>query len=106
MRVANHLSQLLHRGQLARAVHLPGAGEAPQLALEVAGGLCRAVEPRGGEVHGVHRHQGVDELVGDHMALAGQIERRRQLALQHVPPDQLHDHERRADQLGGPRRST
>jgi len=48
---------------------LPQVGEAPQLALEVAGGLAEALEPVLERVESVDLGERVDELAGDRLSL-------------------------------------
>ncbi len=60
---------------LARPVELPQAAEAPQLALEVAGGLAEVLEPGGPPVDRVDLHERVDQLLGDPPALLGVVQR-------------------------------
>ena len=61
--------RLLDLGHLAGLVVLPQVGEAPQLALEVAGGLAEALEPVLERVESVDLGERVDELAGDRLSL-------------------------------------
>ena len=87
----------LDRRDLARAVVLPQAEEAAQLALEVAGRLAEALEARVAPVDGVDLDQRVDELLADAPAVLEAVERGRHRARDDVALDALHDVERRAD---------
>ncbi len=82
---------------VARAVVLPQAEEAPQLALEVAGRLAEALEAGVAPVDGVDLDERVDELLADAPAVVGAVERGRHRARDDVALDALHDVEGRAD---------
>ncbi len=83
-----------HR-QLARAVVLPQAAEAAELAVEVTGRLAVALEAAGAPVDGVDLHQRVDQLLADAAFLA--VQRPWNLRRHDVARDPLHHVERRAD---------
>ena len=94
------LEPFAHRldgGDVARAVVLPQAEEAPQLALEVAGRLAEALEAGVAPVDGVDLDERVDELLADAPAVVGAVERGRHRARDDVALDALHDEEGRAD---------
>jgi hypothetical protein len=76
---------------------LPEAGEAAQLAVEVARRLAEAVEPARPPVGVVHLHERVDELLADRAPAGRVVERGGHGGRDHVALDQLHDVERRAD---------
>ena len=65
----------LDRRDVARAVVLPQAEEAPQLALEVAGRLAEALEAGGAPVDRVDLDERVDELLAHAPAVVGAVER-------------------------------
>src|SRR4051794_28924126 len=64
----------LDLGDVARLVVLPQPGEAPQLALEVAGRLAEALQPAGLPVDRVDLDERVDELLADPPAPVGAVE--------------------------------
>ena len=87
---------------LARAVDLPQAVEAPQLALEVAGRLAESLQPqRASSRRACSSTRRVDQLVGDVPAAARACRATAGIVLgDHGAADTLHDVERRADHLG------
>ena len=90
----------LYRWQLARAVVLPQAPEAAQLALEVARGLAEALQAGRAPVHGMDLCERVDELLAHAPALSLRVQRRGHLRGDDVALEQRHDVEGRADDLG------
>ena len=73
--VFSHSPTRLDGGDLARAVVLPQADEAAQLALEVAGRLAEALQAGVAPVDGVDLDQRVDELLADAAAVFQGVER-------------------------------
>ena len=69
-------ADLLDGRESAGPVVLPQAGEAPQLTLEVAGGLAEALEAGSRPVDAVELDERVDELVGNPPALIETIQLR------------------------------
>ena len=61
----------LHRGDLARLVELPQPAEAAHLALQIAGRLAEALQPRRPPVDRVDLRQRLDQLLADPPALGG-----------------------------------
>ena len=94
------LADRLDRRDLARAVVLPQAEEAAQLALEVARRLAEALQAGVAPVDGVDLDQRVDELLADAPAVLEAVERGGHRARDDVALDALHDVERRADDGG------
>ena len=87
----------LDRRDVARAVDLPEAEEAAQLALEVAGRLAEALEAGGLPVDGVDLDERVDELLAHAPAVLDAVELGRDLGRDDEALDLLHHVERRAD---------
>src|SRR3954468_19526135 len=94
---AEPLAHRLDRRDVARAVVLPQAEEAAQLALEVARRLAEALQARVAPVDRVDLDEPVDELFPDAPAIVGAVERVGDRARDDVPVDALHDEEGRAD---------
>ncbi len=90
----------LYRWDLARLVQLPQAPEAPQLALQVAGGPAEALEAHRPPVDRVDLDERVDQLLGDPSALLGRVQRGGNARDDHLALDPLHHVERAADRGG------
>ena len=69
-------SNALHRRYLACLIELPQPAEAPQLALEIAGGLAEVLKARRPPVHRVDLHQRIDQLLADPLAFRWRVKGR------------------------------
>ena len=87
-----------HGGDIARLVELPKSAEAPQLAVEIAAGLAKALEARRAPIDGVDLDKRVDQLLADPFALLGSVERGGCVPHDHLALHALHQVEGAADQ--------
>ncbi len=99
MLAASHASDLLHCGQLSRAVVLPQPVEPPQLALQIAGRLAEPIEADLSPVDLVQLDQRVEQLVSDPLSVLGRVERLRNARRDDVALHLLHHVERCSDDL-------
>ena len=101
---ASHAPTRLDRRDLARLVQLPQPAEAPQLALQIAGRLAEALQPRRAPVDRVDLDERVDQLArrsgGVRSGVSSGVGDARD---DHLALDPLHHVERRSRSRLGPR---